>query len=112
MKILNIFLGVDMRMGHLGLANLAKSKSVNVYDLASQSGTVFISKDKQRMKVYAYNGVLSYIKSDNKARPLDLAAIDEFPKAFSRDGRMDYGKALKLRLEKALKTKKLDEGVL
>lgn len=65
-----------------------------------------------RVKAYAYNGVISYLIQQDKKRPLDLEALNELPRAFSTDGVMDYTKALKASLEKRLKDRVLDEGVL
>jgi len=63
------------------------------------------------MKCYAWNGVLSYVRFDDPNRGIDLNAFNEFPRAFSSDGVMDYGKAIKASLEKRLvaqKFKKLE----
>lgn len=112
MKAVHVFLGVDMRKSHDGLAAFAKAKNVDLKKLPTETAAVFISANKLRIKTYSYNHVLGYLKAPSY-RPFDLSAIDEFPRAFDKNGLMDYNKALRARLQKALAQKgKLKEGVL
>jgi len=104
MKALHVFLGVDMRKSHDGLVNYAKSKRVDLTKLPEETACVFISSNRLRIKTYSYNHVLGYLKAPSY-RPFDLSAIDEFPRAFNKDGLMDYNKALRAKLEKALARK-------
>lgn len=104
MELTHIFTGVDMRQGHDGLRQVAKGK-VNLLNMPDGSAVAFISNDRKRMKVYTFNHVLSYIRREDIKRPIDLQALQEFPRAFDSAGRFDYNKALKLRLMKALKIK-------
>jgi len=113
MKTIQVILGVDMRQGHPGLIKLAAKKGINLDALDPQTAVIFIARNKMRMKAYSHNGVLSYMRSTDSKRPFDLNAIDEFPKAFSKDGKMDYAKALRAKLEKELSKKgKLEEKQL
>lgn len=101
MKTVHVFLAVDMRCGHDGLILHAKTAKVDLKEMTAGTACVFISRDRLRIKVYSFNGVLSYLKAPDY-RPFDLNAIDEFPKAFDKDGTMDYSKALKARLIKVM----------
>jgi hypothetical protein len=107
-KVIHVFLGSDLRAGHNGLFNQAKASGVKVKELPEGSAIIFINRKKNKLKSYAWNGVVSYIRSDETNRPIDLSVIDELPRAFDSNGRMDYAKALKATLEKKLQAKKLD----
>lgn len=112
MKSLHVFVGVDMRMGHLGLKKYASLHGVDLNNLPGLSAAIFISKDKMRIKSYSYNGVVSYLVQYDNKRPLDLDMINELPRAFSANGSFDYSKALRASLEKKLKLVKLEEARL
>lgn len=112
MKTVNVFIGVDMRMGHEGLKQYAKTRKVDLTQLEDDSACVFISSNRLRIKTYSYNHVVGYLKADSN-RPFDLSAIDEFPKAFNKHGIMNYDKAIRARLEKEFARKgKLTEKKL
>lgn len=102
MKAVNLFLGADLRSGHPGLTKLAKSRGIVLKELRTGEAVIFINSKKDKMKAFAWNGVLSYVRFDDKKRAIDLSAIDEFPRAFDKDGVMDYAKALRASLEKRL----------
>lgn len=104
MKAVEFFLGVNMCAQHNGLKKLAKKYKIDIDTLPSNSACVFISRDRRRIKVYASNGVLSYLRASDY-RPFDLSALNEFPKAFNTDGTLNYEKALRLRLEKEFSKK-------
>jgi hypothetical protein len=109
-KLLEVFVGVSMTKQHDGLAALAKKYKVDLAKLPEGTGAVFISRDRCRMKVYCWNGVLSYIRAASKSRPFSLDALSEFPKAFDANGAFSYEKALMLSLEKMFQKKMpLDE---
>lgn len=112
MKTIHVFVGVDMRQSHLGLTKLASQNKIDLNTMQQDSAIVFISRDRMRMKAYSGNGVLSYLVSSDRKRPFDLQAIDEFPKAFDKNGTMNYEKALKERLKKALFNKTFDDTKL
>lgn len=105
-KVLHVFLGMDLRAGHVGL--MVHAKKAGVEELPKGSAIIFINAKKNKMKSYSWNGVVSYIRSEEANRPIDLSVIDELPKAFDTNGHMDYAKALKVTLEKKLAQKKLD----
>lgn len=113
MKVLHVFTAVDMRSGHDGLVQYAKSKGIKLSEIGTETACIFISRDRTRMKAYSYNGVVSYMKAPDRTRPFDLSAIDEFPRAFNKNGTMDYAKALKAKLTKVMATKgMLEEEML
>lgn len=112
MKCVNVFLDVDMRSGHQGLTIYAKKKGVDLRAMNNGHAVVFINRARNKMKCYSYNGVLSYYRSDDVKRPIDLTTIEMFPRAFSPDGSMDYNKALKASLEKQLTGRALPEKLL
>jgi hypothetical protein len=99
MKTVHVFTDVDMRMGHEGLEDVARGHRVSLKGLEAGEAAVFISRNRMRMKAYSWNGVVSYLRA-KALRPFDLSAVDEFAKAFSPEGVMDYDKAIKKRLEK------------
>lgn len=103
MRTVNVFLGIDMRMGHPGLIDLAKKNGVDLLNMEPQTACVFISRNKLRMKTFCYNGVLCYMRAMDIKRPFDLDSINEFPRAFDKNGQMNYAKALRATLEKKLK---------
>ncbi len=102
MKAVNLFLGADLRSGHPGLTKLAKSRGIVLKELRKGEAVIFVNSKKDKMKAFAWNGVLSYIRFDDAKRSIDLSALDEFPRAFNADGSMDYTRALKASLEKRL----------
>lgn len=105
MNTVHFVLGADLRGGHLGLAAQAKSHNIKLQELNDMEAVVFINAAKNKMKAYSWNGVISYVKFDDPKRPLNLMSLDEIPRAFNRDGTMNYKKALKSSLEKMLKQK-------
>lgn len=108
MKKIEFFLGADMRCSHQGLILMAKTKGVHFDKLHEGDALIFVNGAKDRVKALSANGVLSYLNLEGK-RKIDLAAIEELPKAFNRDGSLDYPKALKATLEKKLGTKYFNE---
>lgn len=106
-RAIEVFVGVNMSKQHDGLAQVAKKYKVDITKLPEGAACVFISRDKCRMKVISWNGVLSYIRTLNRSRPFSMDALREFPRAFNVDGTFDYNKALKLNLEKVFEAKGL-----
>ena len=109
MKSVHVFFGVDMRSMHNGLEKLCLKHKVNLRELATNEAVVFINRAKDRVKTYSYNGVISYIKFEDSSRPFNMDAIDEIPKAFKKDGTLNYPKALKAALERKLKNRRFKE---
>lgn len=113
LKLVEVFIGVNMSRQHDGLYAIAKKYGVDLGKLDVGSACVFIARDRCRIKVIAWNGVLSYLRTTDRRRPFSLDALDEFHKAFNVDGSFDYDKALRLNLEKVFTQKKLlDPGQL
>lgn len=112
MKTVFCFLGVDMRCGHDGLITVAKNKKVDLKNLNVGEAAVFINSSRTKIKAYSYNHVVSYYRSLEYSRPIDLAALEMLPKAFDEDGVMDYSAALKAALEKKLVGRKLEEDFI
>lgn len=113
MKSVHVFTAVDMRYGIDGLVAYAKSKGVKLKELEEETACIFISRDRRRMKAYSYNNVVSYMKAEDKQRPFDLNAVDEFPRAFDKSGTMSYAKALRTQLMKVMAKKGfLEEALL
>lgn len=105
MKTCNIFLGADLRLGHLGLIKLAETKAIKLLELKEGEAVIFINAKRNRMKSYAWNSVVSYVRSEETNRPIDLNALDYLAQTFNPKGQMDYSAALKNSLEKRLNIK-------
>lgn len=105
MKTVHVFLGADMRSMHRGLREIAKANGIDLTKLKKGEAAVFINASKNKLKSYSFNGVISYVRFDDPQRPIDLNALDELPKAFDPNGKLDYSRALKATLEKRLKSK-------
>jgi hypothetical protein len=103
-KILRVFMDVPMYLGHDGLTQLAKEDGVNLSQLAEGEMVVFINHQKDKIKLYAPNNVLAYVRNE-KRHPINLATISLIPKAFQGSGRIDYDGALKEVLLKELAKK-------
>lgn len=103
MKAVTFFLGADLRSGHIGLQKLAKTKGTDLQTLQESEAVIFINTQRNKVKSYSSNGVLSYIRLE-PGRTVDLHALEEFPMAFSPKGRLDYKRALKRALIKRLHT--------
>lgn len=99
MKLVHVFTAVHMGKNHKGLSEVAKNKGVNLNKLKKTEACIFISRNRMRMKCFTSNGVLSYILAKEN-RPLSMDAIQDFPKAFSPDGKLNYDKALRIQLTK------------
>lgn len=98
-----------MRLGHEGLVKYAATKDVKMSDLDTGEAIIFINRARTMMKSYSWNKVISFVRSKDIKRPIDIAVLDYLPKTFNVDGEMDYAKALKAMLEKKLQGKhKLD----
>ena len=103
-RVLELFQGVDMRNGHVGLAEIARkgSKKINVDELEIGEYAVFINKAQTRMKLYAANGVVA----SAVARPgerLNILSVPHIVASFGASGRMDYDAALKQAIKDAMK---------
>lgn len=100
MKIMNVFLGVDLRNGHDGLMKVSKDKKVDLNKLDNGEIAIFINSSKNKMKVYHFSKAITYIRFEDSNRTIDLNCIKEFSTSFKSDGTLEYEKALEKRFEK------------
>lgn len=111
MKAIKIFTGVDLIVSHDGLKEYAKKHKVDLKELRTGEVAIFVNTKKDKMKSYAWNGVLSYLRRTEYERPFDLQAFNAF--SLKADGTISYVDGLKARLEKVLRKRgALDEAVL
>lgn len=99
-KIVRVFLNVDMRNGHDGLASVARDYDISVDTLSAGEYLVFINSRRNKMKVYAVNNVVAYMKTDKSV--IDLNAVRYVPEAFTAEGELNYSKALARSVEESL----------
>jgi len=109
MKTVHFFLGADLRGSHAGLAMQAKQKNIDLAKLKAGEAVVFINRKKNKLKSYSFNGVVSYVRFDDSRRGIDMDALNEIPRSFTSDGRMDYERALRETLKKKLSLKRFEE---
>lgn len=95
-------MNADLRSGHDGLASLAKQFEIDVRKLLPGEYLVFINSAKNKIKVYAANNVVAYLKLSNGGR-VDLNSIRYIPQAFTASGQIDYDEALKRSIEEGMK---------
>ena len=93
-RVLQCFLNADLRCGHEGLAILAKQNGIDITELKPGQYVLFINSHKDKLKLYACNNVVAYLKLPSGQR-LNMATIQLIPKAFRGTGTIDYDKALK-----------------
>jgi len=98
-KILRVFINVDMRNGHNGLTALAKEHKTNVGKLAPGEFVIFINAARTKLKAYGTNEVLSYVRQDKR---ISLDAIRYLPMAFKAKQKFDYDSALSMAVNDAL----------
>lgn len=101
-----------MRLGHDGLIALAKTKKIDINELKPGEALIFINTKRDRMKCFAWNKVVSFVRSVDINRPIDVGVLDYLAQAFNENGVMDYPRALKEALEDKLKGKKLEPEML
>lgn len=99
MKILRVFINVDMRNGHYGLGTLAKEHKINVTKLDPGNFVIFINARRTKMKAYGANEVLSYVRYGER---ISLDAIRYLPMAFQAKQKFDYDAALALAVDDSL----------
>lgn len=102
-RLLQVFLNVDLRCAHDGLAKVAKDNKIKIEDLEPGEFVVFVNSHKNRLKLFTANGVLAYLKL--KTGKIDLRTIALIPQAFKGSGRIDYDKALKDMIDEHLKVR-------
>lgn len=106
-ETVNVFLAVDLRLGHDGLTAYAKEHKVDMADLKTGEAVVFINTKRTHMKSYSWNKVVCVVRAQDINRPIDVDVMDYLAQTFSQDGVMDYPAALKMALETKLKGRKL-----
>lgn len=57
-----MFLNMDLRNGHEGLTAIAKKNKVDIKTLESGEYIIFINSEMNRLKLYAQNDVIAYLK--------------------------------------------------
>lgn len=98
--IIRVFLNVDMRNGHDGLATLAKEHQLKVSEIERGSFIVFVNAQKNKVKLYAANDTIAYLRMP-RGSAFNLNVVRELPKVFN--GRnINYTEGLKLAVEKQL----------
>lgn len=113
MKAVKFLFDADMRGGHDMLVKQAKSIGVDLSRLKENEATVFINRNKDKIKAYSYNKVMTYIRflpEDN--RKIDMGALMEIARAFNSKGVLEYDKALKASLIQRLKEKRTRKAAL
>lgn len=93
-RVLQCFLNADLRCGHNGLSALSRQNGIDITKLRPGQYVLFINSKKDKLKLYACNNVLAYLRLPAGGR-LNMAAIQLIPRAFQNTGRIDYDKALR-----------------
>lgn len=104
-KIVQVFLGADMRCSHHGLAELAKQNKIDVHNLEQGEFVLFVNNEKNKLKLYATNNIIAYLALEKGH--IDMRTIALIPKSFTASGRIEYDKALRTVLERELVRKSL-----
>lgn len=100
-RILQCFVNADLRLGHPGLSALARKYKIDVNQLGAGELVVFINPRRTKMKIFAANQVLAYIRP--ASGHVDLNTVRYFPAVFNAKGKIDYDEALKISVTEALK---------
>lgn len=100
-RVIRCFLNVRLSSGHVGLAEFAKKNKLNVTALNPGEYVVFINRAQDRVKVYASNNIIAYLRLPSGQR-LDLRVIQQIPSAFNGT-KINYDEALRETLLRELK---------
>jgi hypothetical protein len=101
-KIIQVFLGSDLRCSHEGLTQIAKEQKVDVTALVPGEFVIFINSGLNKIKLYTANEVVAYLRV--KTGKVDIRTISLIPKAFLASGRIQYDESLKEILIERLNT--------
>lgn len=104
MRVIQIFFKADLRCQHDGLAQIAKLKGVDVTKIKPGEFVVFVNAAKNRLKLFAANGVVAAWRA-RAGQEINMLAIAEIPAAFAATGELKYSDALKAAIEKQLAKK-------
>ena len=77
-----------------GASYIGKQNGIDITELKPGQYVLFINSHKDKLKLYACNNVVAYLKLPSGQR-LNMATIQLIPKAFRGTGTIDYDKALK-----------------
>lgn len=83
---------------------MARKQGIKVQDLEPGQLVIFVNAAKNKLKVYAANNVVAYLKLPDKER-IDLRVIQKIPEAFQATGKINYDAELKKLIEKQLAPK-------
>jgi hypothetical protein len=111
-KAVKFLFNADLRGGHDNLKAQSKKVGVDLEKLETEEAAVFINRQRNKIKTYSYNGVMSYIRfTEESHRGIDMNALSEIARAFDKRGQLDYNKALKASLLQRL-SKRSGDGPL
>lgn len=102
-KLLQVFLNADLRCSHDGLTSLAKKEKVDVSQLTPGEYVIFINSGKNRIKLFAANNVLAYLRLPQGK--IDMRTISLIPRAFEASRKINYDEKLREVLTKELRLK-------
>jgi hypothetical protein len=111
MRGVHIFLGADLRAGHEGLAAICRKERVDLSSLHAGDCVIFINARRDKFKAYSPNGVVSYYKSPDPRRLIDITALNAIPLAINGRGVVDYPRALRASLIERLKLPRKSVGL-
>jgi len=102
MRAVHLFTDTDMRQGHEGLFNVAKSNGVDINKLDPAECVMFFNRTKDKVKVFSVTGVVSYARFEAEATMLDL---NVFSQSVGKDLKMDFSPRTLTKVLKALNVK-------
>lgn len=91
-SIIRCYLNSDLRAGHDGLAKVALKDKIRVQELSPGEFVIFINARKDKVKVYAAQNVVAYLRSPSGR--IDMNTIREIPRVFN-GAAINYDAALK-----------------
>lgn len=99
-KLIRVFLNSDFRCQHDGLALIAKRQKIKVDELKKGEHIVFVNALQNKLKIYSFNGVLSYFRL--KTGHIDLRIIKDLTETFNDDIALSYDKSVSAFIKKKL----------
>lgn len=86
MNVIELIPEVVMSNQHKGLREICEDKRIELDDLEPGQFVVFLNKRCDKMKCWAHNGSISYLRTTGK--PFDKKDIVEFAKAFGASAKL------------------------